>query len=110
ELVRDGGWKNKEWWPIVNPNMGRSVDETFLENQLIAAERNGPQAEALLASQHFNVEVGLALRSDAWAGATYWPDAADPELTLEELLARSDVAVVGIDGGGLDDLLGLAVI
>jgi phage terminase large subunit-like protein len=110
EVAKDGGWKNERTWPLVNPNLGRSVDEVFLRNSLITAERDGPEAMALLASQHFNVEIGLALRSDAWAGAKYWLDAVDPALTLEELIARSEVAVVGIDGGGLDDLMGLAVI
>jgi phage terminase large subunit-like protein len=57
-----------------------------------------------------NVEVGLALRSDAWAGADYWQEQSDPELTLEVLIERSEVITVGIDGGGLDDLMALAVL
>lgn len=110
ELAADGGWKNKATWPLVNPNLGRSVDPAFLEDELTKAEREGPEQLALLASQHFNVEVGLALRSDRWRGADYWLEAGDRTLTLEELLKRSEVVTIGIDGGGLDDLLGLAVI
>jgi phage terminase large subunit-like protein len=105
------GWRRPEVWGRVNPNLGRSVDIQFLQNALIAAERTGRQELALLASQHFNVEVGLALKTDRWAGADYWLAATDPNLTgLDDLMKRSDVAVVGIDGGGLDDLLGLAIL
>jgi phage terminase large subunit-like protein len=106
----DGGWKDRRFWPLVNPNFGRSVSPAFLEDQLVTAERTGAEALALLASQHFNVEIGLSLRADRWAGADLWLGAADPALTLEALIERCEVLVAGIDGGGLDDLLALAVV
>lgn len=109
-LARDGGWKDRKYWPLVNPNMGRSVDEEFLVREVMKAEEQGPAALALIASQHFNVEIGLSLMSDRWAGADYWARRADPDLTLDEVLARSECAVIGIDGGGLDDLFGMAVL
>lgn len=49
--------------------------------------------------------------SNRWPGADFWEQQGmRPALTLNDVLARSEVATVGIDGGGLDDLLGLAVI
>lgn len=110
DVAKDNGWKRREFWPLVNPNMGRSVDEGFLDRELIAAEAKGPEALALLASQHFNVEIGLALQSDRWAGANYWERQAVPRFGLEEVLKRSEVITVGIDGGGMDDMLGLCVL
>ena len=51
------------------------------------------------------------LMSSRWLGADFWEQQGlRPALTLGDLLARSEVVTVGIDGGGLDDLLGLAVI
>jgi phage terminase large subunit-like protein len=105
-------WKAKKFWPLINPNFERSVDPIFLDTQMRKAERTGAAAMALLASQHFNIEVGLRLRSDRWAGADFWEKAAGASRvkSLEDLLDRCEVVVVGIDGGGLDDLLGLAVL
>jgi phage terminase large subunit-like protein len=109
-ISKDGGWKNRKYWPLVNPNLGRSTSETFLGTELLKAEEDGPASMALLASQHFNVEVDQALRSDGWAGATLWPRGAEKGLTLAEVLRRSEVLTVGLDGGGLDDLLGVFVL
>lgn len=110
ELAENDGWKERRYWGAVNPNMGRSVDEAFLVREFELAEGMGRQQLALFASQHFNVQVGVALRGDRWAGADFWESAAEPTLSLEDLLVRCEVAVVGIDGGGLDDLLGVAVL
>lgn len=112
ELPKDvsNDWRERRYWPLVNPNLGRSVDLAFLENGLIKSEEEGPEALALFASQHFNVEIGLALQSDRWAGADFWERQGDPELTLDALIERSEVIDIGIDGGGLQDLLGLAVL
>lgn len=96
---------------ITNPNLGVSVDREWLEDEYRKVENADDGARQVFLAKHMNVEIGLSLRNDAWAGARYWEGAADPELaSLDQLLARCEVAVVGIDGGGLDDLLGLAVL
>jgi phage terminase large subunit-like protein len=95
---------------ITNPNMGYSVSEKFLTREMKKAEEAG-EAEVLgFMSKHLNVEIGLALRSDRWAGADYWVGAAEKKLTLDDVIARCDVIDIGIDGGGLDDLLGFAAV
>lgn len=109
-IALNDGWKDRKYWSAVNPNLGRSVDETFLVRELEAAEVEGKAKLALVASQHFNVEIGLSLNDGGWAGAPYWQQAAEPVLTLEQLLECSDVVTIGIDGGGLDDLLSLYVL
>jgi len=109
-LSKDGGWKRRELWRVVNPNLGRSTNESFLAREVERAESEGPASIALIASQHFNVQVGISLLSDGWAGAMVWDRGIEPGLTLDEILARSEVVTIGIDGGGLDDLLGVGLI
>ena len=94
---------------ITNPNLGASVDREFLEREFDKAQEAGEESLRGFLSKHLNVEIGLALQSDRWAGADFWQACAHPELSLDALLERSEVVVVGIDGGGLDDLLGLSV-
>jgi phage terminase large subunit-like protein len=96
---------------MVNPNLGYSVDQEFLEREFKKAQTEGEESFRGFLAKHANVEIGLALRSDRWAGAEFWEGSAlAPRLSLEDLIERSEVIDVGIDGGGLDDLLGLAVV
>ncbi|MFA7279802.1 MAG: terminase large subunit [Sterolibacterium sp.] len=103
-------WRDpKNWW-MVTPNNGRSITVDRLIEDFETAKLAGEQEVIRWASQHLNLEVGLNLRSDRWAGADHWVAASDPGLTLNEVLKRSEVVTVGIDGGGLDDLFGLCVL
>jgi len=95
---------------MTNPNLGASVSADYLVRELAKADEGGPESLAGFLAKHQNIEIGLSLRSDRWAGADYWERNGDPGLTLDELLRRSDAVVIGIDGGGLDDLLGMAVL
>lgn len=111
EMVASGDCLKLENMAMVNPNMGYSVDQVFLEREFMKAELAGGDSFRGFMAKHANVEIGMNLRSDRWAGADFWQGQAKaPGLTLDQLLDRSEVVDVGIDGGGLDDLLGLAVV
>ena len=95
---------------ITNPNWGISVDAEVIEQKLLEATEAGEHAVRDVRAKHLDIEIGLNLRSDRWGGAEFWESAGDQTITLDTLIERSEVAVVGIDGGGLDDLLGLSVL
>jgi phage terminase large subunit-like protein len=109
DMINAGEHLKPENFGIVNPNLNYSVDREYIDREFQKAQANGPGSLANFLAKHLNVEIGMSLRSDRWAGADFWQQSADPTLTLETLLDRSEVVTVGIDGGGLDDLLGLAV-
>lgn len=95
---------------IVNPNLGLSVDREYLERELLKAQDAGEESLRGFMSKFLNVEIGLNLRADRWPGAEFWEQQARPGVTLDHILNVSDVVTAGIDGGGLDDLLGMAVV
>ena len=103
-------WGDTEVWPMVMPNLGRSQRIESLVRDWHTESAKGEVERAIWASQHLNIQLGIGLKHNRWRGCDYWERNAEPGLTLESLLERSEVATVGIDGGGLDDLLGLAVI
>lgn len=94
---------------ITNPNIGRSVNAEWLEDQLIKNKDKRDGAFQQFLAKHLNVEIGMNLRADRWPGADFWMQSVE-KVTLESLIEDSEVIDVGIDGGGLDDLLGFAAL
>lgn len=103
-------WKDPKHWWMVTPNLGKPFTLEDMEEGLSRAERDGTGEVIRWASQHLNIEIGVALGSSRWAGADHWEARADKTLTVAEIIRRCEVIIVGLDGGGLDDLLGMAVL
>lgn len=111
ELQRDQEfWRDQKNWHCLLPNVGLSIDPQRLAADYENNGRATAQTEQIWASQHLNIEIGVGLGDEGWRAAEYWDAAADETLTLDSLIERSEVAVVGADGGGLDDLFGVCVI
>lgn len=109
-MIKAGAHRKVENFGMVNPNLGYSVDLDFLEREFRKADNAGEESMRGFMAKHLNIEVGLSLRSDRWAGADFWEAAGRDVVTFEYLLKNSEVVVAGIDGGGLDDLLGLTLV
>jgi phage terminase large subunit-like protein len=119
-MIKSSAYLKPENFYITNPNLGRSVGRDYIAKKLKKAaageeeiDEDTGESETLqvVLAKYLNVEIGLRLRRDRWRGADHWERASDPALvSLDDLIARCDVAVVGADGGGLDDLFGLAVL
>lgn len=112
EMQRDPDrpWADPRHWGMVTPSLGGALKLERLVEGYREAELTSMEELQAWASQHLNIEMGTAIHGDGWAGAPFWDACAEPGLTLDTLLERSEVVTIGIDGGGLDDLLGLTLI
>ena len=109
DMLRRRAFEDPRHFPMVNPNWGRSVDPDDFHRKHQEAKEAGAKALALFYAKRLNVPPSLNV-GGSWAGAEFWPRRSDRTLTFDALMERCEVATVGIDGGGLDDLLGLTVL
>jgi len=107
-MIKRGDHLDKSTWSWVNPNWGRSVDAAKLNTFYGEAQEAGPAEISGFYAKYLNVQPGVGLRTDGWTGAEFWAECGDRQLDLQELIQSSDVVVVTIDGGGQDDLMGIA--
>jgi phage terminase large subunit-like protein len=109
QWIEDGEHLKKENFHIPNPNYGTSVDPVQLEDDFDQS-RDGEETDFRdFLAKRLNVEIGINLRANRWAGAEYWLEQSK-EIKLEQLIEKSEVITLGIDGGGLDDLLGFSAL
>lgn len=120
QMVEDEAYLDPANFYITNPNMDRSVRRDYLERKFAKVksgeDEDGDTVQSFLA-KHLNVQIGMRNRANRWTGAALWIGATDKTLAalphwdaFREIIRRCEVAVVGIDGGGLDDLFGFSLL
>lgn len=109
-MIEAGEHLKPENFYVTNPNLGASVDLDYLVNEFEKVKDAGEESLRDFLAKHLNVPIGLNLRANRWAGAEYWLQQARDTITLDRLIEKSDVITLGLDGGGLDDLLGFSAL
>jgi phage terminase large subunit-like protein len=119
-MVEDKSYLEPKNFYVTNPNMGRSVRQDWLERKLAKVQAGDDEDKDTIQSflaKHLNVQIGMRNRVNRWAGASLWISGTDKKLSalphlgaFREIIRRSECVVVGIDGGGLDDLFGFSAL
>jgi len=119
-MLKSQAYLNPDNFYVTNPNLGRSVSTQFIQRKLkransgeeeIDEETGKKETVQIVLAKNLNVEIGLRMRADRWRGADFWEQAGfKPIADFEAFLDRCEVVVVGVDGGGLDDLLGFSAL
>lgn len=119
ELLKAKAYLKPENFYVTNPNLtvandpsaGGSVNVAYITRKHKMAMEGDEGSLRLFLAKHLNVEIGMNLRADRWPGADLWEAAKKlPRVTLTYLINNCEVVAGGVDGGGLDDLLGAAMI
>lgn len=108
-MIDSEEYKNPENFHIPNPNYGTSVDPEQLNDDYGQAQYAGEEDLKDFFAKRLNVEIGMNLRANRWAGADFW-EAKERVFDLDHLIEKSECITIGFDGGGLDDLFSMYVV
>lgn len=108
-MVKNKAYLEPKHFYISNPNIGASVSPEFLTRELTKAQAGDKESLGGFLAKHLNIEIGANLRADRWPGIDFWEQTTDESITYRYILEHCEVLAAGIDGGGLDDLLGLCI-
>jgi len=110
-MIDSEAYTKPENFYVTNPYLGKTeFGRQWIAEELQKEREKGAETRNTFLAKHLNIEIGMNLRSNRWPGADFWQPRSDEGLDLEGILTGSEVVVVGIDGGGLDDLFGLTVL
>jgi phage terminase large subunit-like protein len=65
-------WRDPVNWPMVQPNLGRSVHLKDLIQSWNSDKEKGERSIREWASQYLNIEMGVGHKTDGWPGAEFW--------------------------------------
>lgn len=103
-IDEDDDWTSLDTLRKANPNMGVSVSEDFLANQLQQA-LNSPRKQSTYKTKHLNVWVGSR---NAFFNVNKWQAAADESLRLEDF--EGYPAYLALDLASKDDIAALELV
>lgn len=118
-MLKQKAYLKPENFYVTNPNLtvandpsaGGSVNVAFIVREHKKAMGADEGVLRVFLAKHLNVEIGMNLRADRWAGTELWEEAAKlPRVNISYIIKNCEVVAGGVDGGGLDDLLGAAMI
>lgn len=108
DMLKAKAYMDPDTFHLVNPNYGASVDPVDMLRKFNEAKEAGGKPLHLFLAKRLNVPPSENI-GGSWPGAEFWIAQAE-HVELEDLLQRCEVITAGVDGGGLDDLLGLGLV
>jgi phage terminase large subunit-like protein len=86
-------WRDPVNWPMVQPNLGRSVHLKDLIQSWNSDKEKGERSIREWASQYLNIEMGVGHKTDGWPGAEFWAAADDTSSRSIPSSSRCEVIV-----------------